>query len=240
MKISQYRRLQARAHLEAISAQALLYKYEQSSPPQLQKMAEMGYITPAMATKEYSIDDKLVAHSSRYKTVGEMNTLLENPIEKVTQNEANAYQNYINNYNQFWRQFFDPIAIRLDDVAHKELELNIFILPLIHSSVYETFREALSNTENSASSLQIPQLHPSPILTVSINLQEKIWMKFLNDVQSLFHSLGIPSSIFDEFGSSLHLAIMDADPIINLGSGDILGALGAKTEVFFGRSPKSM
>ncbi|MFT5130933.1 MAG: hypothetical protein ACI8W8_004566, partial [Rhodothermales bacterium] len=56
--------------------------------------------------------------------------MLEQPLTQVSKSEAKAYESYVANYSRFWRQFFDPIAIRLDDLGPRELELEVFILPL--------------------------------------------------------------------------------------------------------------
>ena len=80
------------------------------------------------------------------------NTLRDVPLEHVTKKEAESYQHYVTQYSQYWRQFFDPIAVRLADTADRKLELTTFILPLIDSSVYGRLREAILHAEDSGRS----------------------------------------------------------------------------------------
>ena len=43
----------------------------------------------------------------------------------VTAAEAQAYGSYVENYTRFWRRFFDPIAVRLDDTPDGALEIGV-------------------------------------------------------------------------------------------------------------------
>jgi len=61
-----------------------------------------------------------------------------------------------------------------------------------------------------------------------LNIHEDQWVEMLKGMLSegLARYTGIPPSVFDELGPSLHVALDDADPVISLGSGDLLGAFG--------------
>jgi hypothetical protein len=132
----------------------------------------------------------------------------------------------VEEYSRFWRQFFDPIALRLNDTTDNGLELTTFILPLIDSSIYDGVRRGLLHHEDDKP-LAMPILSPTPILQLSLNLRDEAWRELgRNFVQSFDRWIGISPTIVDDLGPSVHVAIFDADPVINLGSGDILGAFG--------------
>ena len=69
-------------------------------------------------------------------------------------------------YSQCWRQFFDPIGMRLDDAPGGALELSTFILPLIDSQLYDALRGIIESRERGPASaaprLACPPSRPTP------------------------------------------------------------------------------
>jgi len=228
VKIGQLRRLQARADLEALSAGALLYRADgHSGSPAVENLARMGYVPEHLLNADYRLDEDLVAHSSTYGTPSDLASLLDVSVAKVTPSEHKAYTTYVQNYSRFWRQFFDPIAVSLDESQTGELELEVFILPLVDSSIYDRVRQVIASAD-SAAPLRVPLLEPAPVLLFSANVAEPAWMEIARDFRRTAEAVGLPVGLVDEVGPSLHLAVLDGDPVLNLGSGDILGAFGAE------------
>ncbi len=117
--------------------------------------------------------------------------------------------------------------MRLADTPQGTLELSTFILPLIDSSVYERLRETILHAEDHRP-LLVPQLEPSPILQFSVNLSDEAWQQITKNFTSFFTQYAqVSPAILDDLGPGMHLALHDADPIIALGSGDLMGAFGA-------------
>ena len=158
-----------------------------------------------------------------------LKTLQEVPVERVTPAEADSYKQYVDNYARYWRRFFDPIAVRLDDAPDGSLELTTFILPLIDNSIYNRLRESLLRREDQQP-LVIPRVEPAPVLQFSANLRDEFWQKVVMDFSEFFQRYGGASpALLDDLGPSAHLAVFDADPVIALGSGDVMGAFGGNT-----------
>jgi hypothetical protein len=85
--------------------------------------------------------------------------------------------------------------------------------------------------------MRVPQLNPPPVAMVSAKLQEKVWMEALEGLGArAFEGFGIQNFPFDELGPSVHLAVMDGDPVVALGSGDVLGAFNGNARIFGGNS----
>lgn len=75
--------------------------------------------------------------------------------------------------------------------------------------------------------LKTPRFSPDPVLQFSVNLKEAAWQSVsetLSDILSGHAQLD--PAIVDDFGPSVHLFVNDSDPVISLGSGDILGGFG--------------
>jgi hypothetical protein len=226
VKLGQMRRIQTRARMEAITAQALLAGADGLPPASsTDQLVRWGYLPEGFPVEATTIDDRGVVHSAVYGTMGDMQTLLAVPTLQVTPAEADAYRRYVENYSRFWSQFFDPIAMRLDD-ANGSLELSTFILPLINNSIYDGLREALLHHED-RHPLVIPVVEPTPVLHISLNLQDRVWQGVAGGFGELFrHYGGVSPALLDDLGPAVHLSVFDADPVLALGSGDLLGAFG--------------
>ncbi len=232
VKISQFRRLQEKARLEAITSGAFLYSLDgHPDKPTLSNLSQLGYLRSDINKDNYTLKNNYQAVSSEYGYLTDLKTILEMNIQSVTQEEQKAYQNYMDNYSQFWRQFFDPIALRFDKINTKEWIMEVFILPLIDSSIYETLRE-IFNAHDSNTTFKVPELDPKPVLSLSANISENSWVKVITIFDFLKSFIGADSAIFDQFGPSFHFILLDGDPIINLGSGDILSSFGGNSSQF--------
>ncbi len=230
VKIGQLRRTVAAAEMVRITAAGLLARADGVARPDLERLIALGYLPERYADGGYRINDDGVVVSETFGTLAEMTPLSRIPVENATPAEADAYRGYLDAYQRYWRQYFDPIAVRLSDTPDGGLEMETFILPLIDNSIYRSLREGLDATETGPP-LSVPELSPEPVLLLSANLQDKVWrgmaMEVLNEFLGRHTPLG--PSILADLVSVVHLAIHDADPVIALGSGDVLGAFGGRS-----------
>ncbi|MCL4179368.1 MAG: hypothetical protein KJ072_16700 [Verrucomicrobia bacterium] len=228
-KIGQLRRLTARAQMEALTAGALLYGLDHDGArTTVEALFDQGYV-PRIGGFEpslFALDEQWVAHSETFGRPARMKTLLDLPVDRVTPREAKAYATYRENYERFWRQFFDPIAIRLDQTQPDCWELETFILPLIDSSIYNSLRRGVATAESRVP-LTVPVLEPKPVAMLSANLTDEAWVEALEDMDDLLEPvLGRQSPVLHQLGPGLHFAVGDSDPVLSLGSGDLLGIFG--------------
>jgi hypothetical protein len=97
---------------------------------------------------------------------------------------------------------------------------------LIDNSIYDGLRSAMLHHEDDKP-LSIPRLDPSPVLQFSVNLRDQVWQDVAGNFSDFFRRYGGASpALLDDLGPALHLAVFDADPVIALGSGDVMGAFG--------------
>ena len=227
VKIGQRRRVLAKAKMEALTARALMARLDGHGEPEsfLDKLHD-EYLPEGWRDEGLSIDDNGLVRSEHYDTLPRMRTLPEVPLEKVTPEEAEAYRMYVENYSRYWRRFYDPIAIRLDEVGTDQLELSTFILPLVDNSIYNGLRMVLAHQDDQ-STLPIPIVEPTPVVQFSANLSDMAWQQLAGNFSEFFTRYsGASPAMLDDLGPSVHVAIFDADPIIAMGSGDIFGAFG--------------
>ena len=232
VKIGQLRRLLAKGEMENLSSAALLHRLDgQAGRPDVQSLVARGYLAAEPSAARGSVlDAHLAASCPQYGSPARMKTLLDNPVTTITPAEAAAYKVYVDNYARFWRQYFDPIAFRLDDGPAGELQLTTFILPLIDNSIYNSIKGVMRHKEDGIP-LRLPTLTPKPLMLLSLNLSEDSWVTATRGIFSemLRRYTTLDPTAFDKIGPGVHLAIHDADPIITFGAGDTLGIFGAQT-----------
>jgi hypothetical protein len=230
LKIGQLRRMLASADMSMISAGALLYRLDgHQTTPDLATLISLGYVSRNVVAQNYRLQDNLSAVSAEWGSLAELAPIDTASIDTVTPAEAQAYQTYVNEYKQYWRQYFDPIALRLDDAPDGALELSSFILPLIDSQMYNSLRSMVATRER-GTPLRVPVVTPEPVLQLSMNLTDESWVTISGSLHDVFSQYtGINPALFDVLGPGLHLAIQDSDPIITLGASDLLGAFGGAT-----------
>jgi hypothetical protein len=73
--------------------------------------------------------------SSLYGSLNMMTPISELPMDTVTQSEADAYKRWRDSYEQNWRWFFDPIAVKFS-ITPKSLAADVTVMPLIWGSDY--------------------------------------------------------------------------------------------------------
>jgi hypothetical protein len=80
----------------------------------------------------------------------------EIPVKEVSGAEADEYKAFADEYNQYWRTYFDPIAIRLQ-LTPQRVRLETIVLPLIQNSIYMGLAQALGGQPERLDTLPVPK-----------------------------------------------------------------------------------
>ncbi|MFH2000283.1 MAG: hypothetical protein ABIK28_11420, partial [Planctomycetota bacterium] len=83
-------------------------------------------------------------HSSVYGSLEFLTPVAELDLDKVSDEEKQAYDSFRNQYMRQWRQYFDPIAARLH-VKPEGMGVDLTVMPLTFSSDYHDFMEFTGN-----------------------------------------------------------------------------------------------
>ena len=219
-KIAQLRRQQARTRLHLVTAAALLYEMDQGRPADLDSLLSLGYVEPdwlqSWEGDSTELDSGAIARSRLYGTLAQMTPLQDLDIVAVDVSERDAYQAYVQDYSRFWRTYFDPIAVRID--IGEPLRIETLILPLVQNSIYEMVEAALGGEPVT---MALPEQAPQPITTLSVKVPHRIVEGL---VAAEIHRDRIGFRLLERLGDSLHIALYDNDPLVVLGSADLLGA----------------
>jgi HEAT repeat protein len=226
VKIAQLRRIEARAEMEILVAGAMLYLLDgHRNVPGKQQLIDRGYAPRFLEERDYTISEDLIVSSAEYGTIANLKPLESDAVTRVSERESKAYGEFVRNYTRYWRQFFDPIAVRLDEVGEGEYEIQSFILPLLNSRVYNEVNDALV-TERTGQELAIPSVTPAPSMMLSMNANDDLRVSLSQSLADmLVEYTSVDPEIFDSIGSGIHLAVQDSTPIVALGGGDVWGAV---------------
>lgn len=123
-RITQSRRIKAAMVLAELQTRHM-DELMQGKLPKKEKIAGGGEIT-------WSANGPA---SSIYGSIAFLTPIAEIPLEKVSQPEAQAYEQFRAAYQERWARFFDPIAIRFG-VKPERLSMDLTVLPLILGSEY--------------------------------------------------------------------------------------------------------
>lgn len=226
MKIAQLRRHQARARLNLVTSAALLYQLDHGEVTSQDELSRLGYVQPDWLTSSdndrITLDgqDQAIARSERYGTLAAMTPLDELAVDSITTGERDGYKRYVEDYSRFWRTTFDPIAIRID--IGEKIQVETLILPLVQNSIYNIVREALGGEPVS---LTLPTATPKPVSTLSFKLSD---LMIENAIPRHRREALDKLNWREWLGESVHVALYDADPIIALGSADLLGGFSGR------------
>jgi hypothetical protein len=86
----------------------------------------------------------------------------------VTQREAESYRQFVQQYSQYWRTFFDPIAIRIQ-VTPEKYRLETIVLPLIDNTLYSFLAQSLGGEPQA---LDLPPIPDRTIFSAGIKLDK--------------------------------------------------------------------
>jgi len=221
IKIAQYRRHQAKARLHLVTAGSLLYQMDQGKVADLAELLSLGYVKKEWLQSwegdEITLDEAGIPHSRLYGTLAQLTPISGLSIETISIGERDAYRAYVRNYSRFWRTFFDPIGIRI--TVSNPLRIETLILPLVQNSIYRNIQQVIGGQPVT---MELPDLMPKPITTLSFNLSTQAKAMLSQTMRNRLNDL------IEELGNSLHIAFYDNDPLVALGSADLIGGFSGQ------------
>jgi hypothetical protein len=183
VKLTERRRMLCFNHLRMIGNAALLYRTETGRVPAslddlvkaecLPGKFNAGEFTcPDGGTYTLSADGRF-GSCSHHGHAQSMTPCCEIPVTKANGEEADEYKAFLDAYNQYWRTYFDPIALRLQ-ITPQRYRIETLILPLIDNSIYTQLARSLGGTPEALDALPVPKRN---IFSVAVKLNKLELMK---------------------------------------------------------------
>lgn len=149
-KIKERRRIDALTSLAMVTNGALFHAWESGQLPAdhaaLLKATHLKSAEIATPEGKGAVWDakRRLATSDVYNTIHFATPLIELPIDKITLGEEREYNQFRLQYMGLWRQYFDPVGIRLQ-LTPERIRMETYILPLVQSSQYSFLRQFSGN-----------------------------------------------------------------------------------------------
>lgn len=218
-KISEKRRLQCYNNLVMLNNASLMYRMEYGrSPESLTQLSEKRFVDlsrvvcphggayafdPAGDTCTCSLHNRL-----RHLTPNTELTVL-----KTSEAEAAEYGRYKQRYEDFWRQFFDPIAVRI--TVDRTVRLESCVLPLASGSLYRSLRDAVGESPRPMDTAHIA---PTAVASLALATGPKKAGEYLQLVPGVSDALKKDPTLTDLnwLGHRITLHFCDADSPIEI------------------------
>lgn len=251
LKITERRRMLCYNNLRMIAHASLLYQTEQGKKPtSLAALAEdkcspgtFGeglLVCPDGGTYSLAADGN-TGVCSHHGQAQFLTPNLEIPVTQANGEEADEYKRFLEEYNQYWRVFFDPIALRLK-LTDKQYRLETVVLPLIDNSIYSGMALAFGGKPEPLDALPVPKRN---IFSLGVRLNKEKLLEELNQsaakaqAESFSKDLGVNVDqksqeqilelLTKGFGNQIGLHIYDAPPTFDLNLPALMGMLMGTT-----------
>jgi hypothetical protein len=247
LKLTERRRILCYNHLRMIGHASLLYRTERGSwPTSLEDLAQTQ-TSPGLFNQgelscpdggKYSLsEDGTTGVCSRHGRAEFLTPNIEIPVTEVTGAEADEYKEFLAEYNQYWRVYFDPIALRIK-MTPQQYRLETIVLPLIDNSLYTNLAAVLGGKPEALDPLPVPKRN---ILSIAARLnkesylpeiarmeRDKSYDQFLRDLglrNSEAGHINLTEFLTKGLGNQVGFHVYDASPTFDLNMSRLLGML---------------
>lgn len=179
LKLTERRRMLCYNHLRMIGHAALLFRTEYGrAPTSLAELSEKGCAPGVFGTGElvcpngglYGLStDGMTGQCSHHGQAHCLTPCCEIPVKQVRGEEADEYKAFLEEYNRYWRTFFDPIALRIQ-VTPQRYRMETIVLPLIDNSVYSGLAMVLGGKTEPLDALPVPKRN---IFSVAVRVNKE-------------------------------------------------------------------
>ena len=211
-KLANIRRMRCAARLQTVQNARLAWLAERLSEPTLADLVREGYLpahhVACPAGAAYALD-KGDACCAEHRRLGFLAPLNEHELISVSEDEAQGYRAFVEDYKQYWREFFDPIGIQVR-LRDGQLRLETRILPLVSSSIYTGLRDAAGEPR------PLDAHAPADLIgQLRLGLDPAVLTKLGRQADEVLRELGqADGARADEaFGSELVFRVHDTDPL---------------------------
>lgn len=251
LKLTERRRMLGYNHLRMINHAAMMYRTQYGRRAEtLEDLVAGGcandvYGEGPLASPfggQYALgDDGLTGWCSTLGTPRQLVPCCELPLENVTQEEADAYNAFLNEYNNYWRTFFDPIAVRIR-VAPEQYRAETIVLPLIDNSLYTGLSQTLGGAPRPLDALPVPE---GNIFTLAMQLDKQKFAEHIPEVvedldrefsdvfRDELRRVDLKALVERGLGEQLAIHMYDATPLFEF---NLTSFLGRAFGTFGGRS----
>jgi hypothetical protein len=218
-KIAEKRRMQCFNNLVMLNNASMFYRLEYGkSPATLNDLTQGRFVD---ATKvvcphggAYALDaERDTCTCSLHNRLKYLTPNVELPVLKVSREERDEYERYKGRYQAFWRNLFDPLAVRIH--VGPRVQLEVCVLPMANGSLYRDLR---SWVDDHPQSLETNRIAPSAVASLMAVAGRKQIAEWLRYVPGLPEALKADPTLTDLswLGDRVGFHLCDGDAILEL------------------------
>ena len=244
LKLTERRRMLCYNHLRMIGHAAMLHRTQFGKRAEsLEQLAEHGCVPGQFGRSplrcpcggNYKLSaDGATGVCSHHGHAHQLVPCLEIPLQRVTEAEAKEYKQFLASYSQYWRRFFDPIAVRLQ-MTPQQYRAETIILPLIDNTVYSGLAMVLGGEPEPLDALPVPKRNIFSVVT-RLN-KEALLQQYRNELDFPvdLRFLGVRGSpdfattteqfLAKGIGNQIGMHVYDASPFFDFNLTGFLGEM---------------
>ncbi|OHD12312.1 MAG: hypothetical protein A2Y41_07745 [Spirochaetes bacterium GWB1_36_13] len=154
------------------------------------------------------------AVSSEYGRNGWLVPNIDTQISLVSEKEAENYKKFVDNYSNYWKDFFDPIGIQFN-FNDEKIHIVTQILPLINLSIYDSLQKTLGGFP--------------VILSDSFSIKNEIFKIAFKLTQEMKKEIASDFPDYQKYlpllGDSVSLHLLDTHTMVDFDSQKFLGQI---------------
>jgi len=246
LRLTEARRMRCYSFLRMIGHAAMLYRTQYGKAPSSLEELAAARCAPAVFGRgkwrcpcggEYSLsEDGATGVCSLHGPADRLCPCCEVSVDRVSEQEAQQYRDFVDRYNNYWRRYFDPIAIRLQ-VAPEQFRAETLILPLIDNTAYSFLAALLGGEPEPLDALPVPKRN---IFSVAVRLNKQTLLREGDFVEDFLREFtgprrqkieGAPTRqsverfLTQGVGSQLGLHVYDASPMFDFNLSDFVARM---------------
>jgi hypothetical protein len=247
VKLTERRRVLCYNHLRMIGHAAKMFATEFGRAPEsISELVSSRCLSGPFNDGEFTCPDNgkyrlsadhLAGTCTHHGHANNLVPCCETSLAWVTGTEADEYDAFLREYNNYWRRYFDPIAIRIQATPER-YRLETIILPLINNSIYQGLAGMLNGKPEPLDALPVPRRN---IFTVAGRFNKEALMKeviggsdpYAGADQEMARALGISEMeaqrlgagkvLAEGLGNQVALHVCDAEQMFDLDLPNMLG-----------------
>lgn len=251
LKLTERRRMLCYNHLRMIAHAALLYRTEHGRPPASLEDLAQANCSPGLFGQgdlscpdggRYALSvDGATGVCSHHGHAHYLTPNIEIPVAQVTGEEADEYKAFLDEYNQYWRTFFDPIALRVK-ITPQQYRLETIVLPLMDNSIYTGLAGLLGGAPEPLDALPVPlrnifsvgvRVNKEPLLATVAGMEQEFgqgeFLRGLGIPGDVAGTLNVTEFLSQGIGNQVAFHVYDAHPTFDLNVPNMLGLIAGTT-----------
>ncbi len=264
LRVTEHRRISCLANLRLFEYSVLLFRTQFGrNPVSLAEIAERGCL-PAAANQgrlccpcsgTYSLieekqDELAFPKCSSHGSASHLIPCIDFDYGDATEAEAAEYTQFVNEYNRYWQNYFDPIGVRFAyDRAKNAKTVETIILPLMQNSIYSGLASVVRNA--SPANLEDPVTPNSSIFSAAFRFDADVVKEALhaNQQASMYKSvldsqveaLNYRKFLINGVDKQIGFHVIDSEPPFTLDFSKVLGfavgSMSTNNNRAFGSNP---